>query len=54
VPLRIGNQHWIYTILANLSAHQVTDVSLFAPHYSRWECVFQPTSTTYLNPIEPR
>jgi transposase len=43
----------IYAVLDNLSAHRATDALLFSLAYPRWEFVFQPKYTAYLNLIEP-
>ncbi len=43
----------VYAVLDNLSTHHATDVLLFSLGHPRWEFVFQPTATAYLNVIEP-
>jgi transposase len=43
----------VYAIVDNLSAHRATDVLLFSLTYPRWEFVFQPKYSPYLNLIEP-
>ena len=43
----------VYAIVDNLSTHRATDVLLFSLAYPRWEFVFQPKYSPYLNLIEP-
>jgi hypothetical protein len=43
----------VYVILDNLTVHRATDVSVFSLAHPRWEFVFQPIDTAYLNLIEP-
>ena len=43
----------VYAVLDNLSTHRALDVLLWALAHPRWEFVFQPTYTAYLNLIEP-
>ncbi len=50
VPPEVGR---IYAIMDNLKAHKAYDVLLVSLAHPRWEFVFQPKYTAYLNLIEP-
>lgn len=43
----------VYAILDNLDMHHSHDLLLFMIHHRRWEFVYQPSKTAYLNLIEP-
>lgn len=43
----------VYVILDNLHTHRAYDVLLFSLAHPRWEFVFQPIKSPYLNLIEP-
>ena len=43
----------IYAVMDNLNTHTAMDVLLFALAHPRWEFVFQPIYTAYLNLLEP-
>jgi len=43
----------VSAILDNLKAHRAPDVLLFSLAHPRWEFVFQPKYSAYLNLIEP-
>lgn len=48
-----GKYERIFAVLDNLSTHHAQQVVLFMLTHPRWEFVFLPTASPYLNLIEP-